>query len=653
MGAGIESVETFDFSIIENLKEIKRRGSSKKHYLDIVLAFDIETTLIEDVRQSVMYIWQMQLGPDHTVIGRTWDEFRMMVLKLNEAASAMLICYVHNLSYEFQFIKSIIDIDDVFAMDRRKVLYCRSGNIEFRCSYLLSNMTLEKFCISAGSDFRKQSGFDYAKKRFPWTELNSDELNYCIYDVKALESAIRNKMQKDGDTLLTIPLTSTGYVRRIFRDLMRPYDRMVKYELPDLEVFQGLRKAFRGGNTHANRYYSGSIVEDVWTYDISSSYPAVLLTERYPGRFEKGDPAKLSRYIKDGWAVLIHMNLYDVKLSDDAWGCPYLSKHKCDRVFRAEIDNGRVLKAETCTGVWMTEIDLEILCSEYDFKFEIVDLYISRKKMLPAPFRAELIRLYQQKTKLKGVDAYLYGKIKNQFNSAYGMSVQNPCRPDFIFTEDREIIEDESVSLADLIQRYHERGWLPYQIGVWCTAYARQKLEAGIKAIDPDRFIYADTDSVKCIGNADQIFDSLNRKFRNQKLKAKDKDGKWHYIGIYESEGKADRFITMGAKKYAYEDERGLHVTISGVNKKAGAEELKSLDNFKKGFVFREAGGMEALYNDQPAPDHIEIEGHELKITSNVALMPSTYTLGVSPDYSMLLNFLCNTDIRFSLHYER
>ena len=109
----------------------------------------------------------------------------------------------------------------------------------------------------------------------------------------------------------------------------------------------------------------------------------------------------------------------------------------------------------------------------------------------------------------------------------------------------------------------------------------------------------------------------------------------------------------MGAKKYAYEDERGLHVTISGVNKKAGAEELKSLDNFKKGFIFRKAGGMEALYNDHPAPDHIEIEGHDLKITSNVALLPSTYTLGVSPDYSMLLNFLRNTDIRFSLHYER
>ena len=50
-------------------------GGKKRHYIGITTAFDIETTLIDSVQQSVMYIWQWQFGEDYTVIGRTWDEF--------------------------------------------------------------------------------------------------------------------------------------------------------------------------------------------------------------------------------------------------------------------------------------------------------------------------------------------------------------------------------------------------------------------------------------------------------------------------------------------------------------------------------------------------------------------------------------------------
>ena len=50
-------------------------GGKKRHYVGITTAFDIETTLIDDIQQSVMYIWQWQFGEDYTVIGRTWDEF--------------------------------------------------------------------------------------------------------------------------------------------------------------------------------------------------------------------------------------------------------------------------------------------------------------------------------------------------------------------------------------------------------------------------------------------------------------------------------------------------------------------------------------------------------------------------------------------------
>ena len=109
----------------------------------------------------------------------------------------------------------------------------------------------------------------------------------------------------------------------------------------------------------------------------------------------------------------------------------------------------------------------------------------------------------------------------------------------------------------------------------------------------------------------------------------------------------------MGAKKYCYVDMDGqLHTTISGVNKRLAPAELKDIRNFKEGFVFRTAGGTESIFNDNPDMT-IRIQGHDLKITSNVMIKESTYTLSLTLEYKRLLAFLANTDIRYSLHYER
>ena len=139
-----------------------------------------------------------------------------------------------------------------------------------------------------------------------------------------------------------------------------------------------------------------------------------------------------------------------------------------------------------------------------------------------------------------------------------------------------------------------------------------------------------------------------------EELSALDIKGKRHYIGIYEYEDRYKRFATLGAKKYVYEDSKGeLHVTISGVNKKEGAKELKKIENFKEGFIFEKAGGSMALYNDYPEVKEVEIEGHNIEVISNIALYPSSYTLGTTEEYKRLLRLLMSSDIRYSLHYER
>ena len=114
-------------------------------------------------------------------------------------------------------------------------------------------------------------------------------------------------------------------------------------------------------------------------------------------------------------------------------------------------------------------------------------------------------------------------------------------------------------------------------------------------------------------------------------------------MGVFENEKKSEaiEFKTMGAKKYAYRTLDGkLHITIAGVNKKLGAEELEKaggITAFKEGFIFTTAGGLEAIYNDDPEIGSYTVDGHELTITSNVTLRPSTYTLGITGEYEKLL----------------
>ena len=474
-------IKTWDAYNMRNVKRIpylsKKGGRhrNKVYYIDTVAAFDIETTNIDKYKQAVMYIWQMQIN-NTTIIGRTWDDFRSFYKKLNDAIKedCMMVVYIHNASFEYQFLKSIIPIDSVFAMDARKILKFTSGKLEFRCSYLQSNMSLDAFLKQMGVPDQKVKGFNYKKKRYPWTKLTKDELHYCVNDVKGLRQAMIKRMQSQGDNLYTVPLTSTGYSRRLAKRALSGYQKYIHFMLPDQEVMMALRDCFRGGDTHAHRNNSNMLLEaekvgGLYSMDISSSYPAVMLSEKFPKDFQRGDIRYLDRYLKNDYAMLMYIDFFDIKLSDPDFGDPYLSKAKCMQIDNGKYDNGRVLEADalrTC----INEIDLRIIMMEYSFEsFQISDLWIANKAYLPYKLRNLLKETYQQKTLLKGEkDQELqYNHIKSLFNAYYGMMVQNPIKPNYILGPDNSLVVDPDETVDELIETYRRKGWLPYQWGVW------------------------------------------------------------------------------------------------------------------------------------------------------------------------------------------
>ena len=561
--------------------------------------------------------------------------------------------------------------DDVFAVASRKVVKADMwGCFEFRCSYKLTNMSLKQFTSKMMVKHQKLSGeeFDYGVKRYPWTELTDEELEYCINDVLGLVEAVNALMARDGDTLQTIPLTSTGYVRRNAKRALKDgsvHHNFVYSILPDIETYRALREAFRGGNTHANRYYAGDIVENVHSADRSSSYPAVMCNCEFPmSAFtpilpKDLNPDYISRCITIRHkALLLRIGVKNLRLRDPFWGCPYLSKDKCRNIHKAvdTEDNGRILEAEYLETT-ITDIDLKIIMEEY--KGEIIFLqgwYASYKK-LPQALVNEVIKYYKDKTELKGVagQEIFYDKAKALLNSLYGMMAQDPVKHNLIFKQVGDWEEDSSLTDEEILGKSNQRAFLAYQWGVWVTAHSRDALERGIRLVHDTEgadFVYCDTDSVKYTGsvdwtgyNADRVAECLE-----SGSYATDPSGVTHYMGVFETEDLKDTgyayryFKTLGAKKYAYveRDGEGVHCTIAGVNKKKGGKELDKhggLSAFAEGFVFREAGGTQAVYNDTPQMDHVDIEGRSLPVTANVAILPSEYTLGITGEYERIIKY--------------
>ena len=688
---------------IAKRKKGNNGGKSKKNYIDIVSAFDIETTRISSTTKqdrdnwvknhrsqdppadyTVMYIWQWCfMLPDYSYIcvyGREWPDFIMFYRRLTkyQDANTYLVVYVHNLAYEFQFLRGIMPFssDDVFNTENRQPLKACSNGLEFRCSFKLSNMSLRKFAESEHCTHLKTE-LEYRDKRYSYTVLTPDELRYCLNDVICLCEAIINKMKQDGDTLYSIPLTSTGYVRREVKKAVHEHPQVLKdirAMFPDLEIYQMLKDAFRGGNTHANRYYSDKLLRAdqyglIHSRDRSSSYPAVICNNLYPmSEFQPiGDLTiqNVNHHIYDlGRAVLMTVAVWHIHLSDITWGCPYISVSKCHNLQGGNFDNGRVLEADYLE-MTITDVDYKIIQDEYEGDFTILKAYSAKYDRLPQCIINKVIEYYRGKTELKGVEGmeYFYMKSKNLLNSIYGMMVQDPCKDLILFVNgdmrhEESDYQPEGMDKSEILQKAAKKAFLNYAWGIWVTSWARYELERGIEIVSktgidgkPCEFLYCDTDSMKFIGNPD--FSVYN----NEKIEESKKSGSYatdpaghiHYMGVFESENDMLEFKTMGAKKYAYTDNTGLHITVAGVGKKAGCKELEEaaaldgvqpIEEFNEGFIFDKAGGLEAVYNDIPLGDYVETKdsnGKPVLVISNVCLRETTYTLGITSEYRDLI----------------
>lgn len=103
-----------------------------------------------------------------------------------------------------------------------------------------------------------------------------------------------------------------------------------------------------------------------------------------------------------------------------------------------------------------------------------------------------------------------------------------------------------------------------------------------------------------------------------------------------------DKFVTQGAKKYAYELDNKISITVAGVPKK-GANALHNLKDFKDDFIFdyKDTGKQLIVYVDNEEEFNLtDYNGVEYKVTdkSGVCFIPTTYVLGKALDYANLIS---------------
>lgn len=692
---------------IENLNYDIVRDNKKVNYINMEAGFDIETTsyIQDETKTAFMYIWQFGIGYGNPIYyGRTWEEFQQLCLTLVERfqlnINRRLVIYVHNLGYEFQFMRKMFDWYDVFAVSERKPIKAVTiEGIEFRDSYILSGYSLANTAKNlATHKVKKMTGdLDYSLIRTYKTPLTTEEMGYCENDIQIILAYINEQIAYCGG-IHKIPMTNTGRVRNYVRNncyYRNPdgtkggkgqyykYRRIMESLTIDPATYLQLKVAFMGGFTHANANYSGQTLNDVSSIDFTSSYPAVMVSEKFP----------MSKFIPEKLTDLKHFEtlrktkalIFDIQFTNIRPRITqenYISESKCRNLKKAVINNGRISSAENLETT-LTEIDMTIMEQAYTWdSFKIRNLKSAVLDYLPKPIIQSILNLYQDKTTLKDVQGseIEYMLSKGMLNSIYGMSVTDIVKDQAIYTgTDWDV---EKVDVEGEVAKYNEsrNRFLYYPWGLWVTAYARRNLWTGIVAVGDD-YVYSDTDSLKILNYPkheryikwfdNQIIKKMEAmcdhyKLDKSLLNPKTKDGVEKMLGIWDFEGTYSHFKTLGAKRYLTLENGKLALTVAGLSKQnginymlsqAGNDPIKVFDIFTDSLYIPEesTGKMTHTYIDHSdeflITDYLGVKTY-VKAPSGVHLESASFTLSIALEYKKFLTNLAKGYIFKGVKYE-
>ena len=655
------------------LKQFKRDFRFKpnltdKKYFQNIIVLDTETTTAETeiLTQKIAFSYKHMFIIDGTYYSFDTQSALIGVLKHiceYQLENRMYKIFVHNLGYDYIFFKNFLTAHGfknitVFARKTNDFVKINvDDKIEFCDTLALKNCSLDVWAEEL--NLSKKTGYlDYNKVRTYSTELSEREQEYNYTDVYIMFVGISVLLEK-YKLMKNIPITSTGVVRQALRDYLqsiiisnkngRPFTAfhkmrgIYKNSRPDAELLLSLKIAYCGGITHAGLMYQGVTLDNVGSFDITSSYPYQLVSHKYPHKFTRIS-IYTTEYVTalieniDRAAVLFKCTLNNLRPKKHLKPISIISSNNViDVVGLKGNNNGKIIFADSVT-LMMTNVDYHNIKRFYDFDMEIDMNYVwvsvgNEYDYICKYFVDFILKSYGDKTKLKGVSnddepnaEQRYLMAKQCVNGLYGMCVQFPLNdiieydvtacderafktrpvsdklPDEIRKMKRKQLfellsnDDALTALNDILDEIAQpkhRQILLYQHGVWCTAYARYQLCTMISKLH-NNFVYCDTDSIKFI-YTDKIYNMFETENKNiiEKLKLiaykteikfddfapYDKKHKQHIIGLWDFEGISDKFKTLGAKRYLQFKHGELKATVAGCNPDNLADYMTAVDS--------------------------------------------------------------------------
>lgn len=650
------------------------RDENRTEYSTQGFSFDIETTSTIINGEKKAWCYHFQFGFENSCYyGRNLKDFKDILDDISiYLGDRHIICWVHNLSYEFGFLTEYLHFDNIFATAPNHPIKCSYKNIEFRCSYAFSNMSLALLSNTYTITKKGVGDLDYGIIRYPNTPLNVKEKMYCFRDVKILTEYWYMHilpMYIIGKKRKWLPLTNTAKVRHDMQSRIsswKEYKAIYSSVYPTEKMYNILRKCFYGGIVRANANYFSKLLDGIASRDRTSSYPAVQLDYLYPmGRFIKIKISDYNDYSDDEYCKLLNVTFFNLTTDAPVSIMPF-GKAKCSS--DVLLDNGRINRASVVT-LWCTSVDFDLWKKFYKGSVKINECYVSKKGRL-CRFQIEsLLEYFVGKSELKHVPGMeeVYLKLKNMLNSNYGCCVQKHNDESLIYNYSTGAWDKEPIEYSEQNSEF-----LLYQVGVFITTYARYELLRAVYAIWQDdvfnnrkesAIVYMDTDSCKYRyrgGVYEYIFDKLDRDIITKTVEACD-----HYgiectdtiktLGTWELETYDKKtgshtyksFITLGSKRYLHD---GVP-TVSGLPKNGfynycKNHNLKPEEAFRCGTYFSEYDINKVAMTYMCAEDQCVVtnDGESFLTPKHfVHAQQVGFKLDISKDYRSFINDIIST----------
>lgn len=652
-----------------NLYTIKQ-GKYSNNYWNLKCGFDIETTTYID--RAYMYIWQIGIN-NKAFYGNTWEEFNDCLNIINcyidylnrqkakekhkKEFKAQAICFIHNIAFEWQFVRKEIPVTDVFLKSLREPLYFESDNIKFLDSFQITHMSLAKLAKRYCTTQKMVGDIDYTilRNATDGKNLTDKEKKYCENDVLILCEFAEyyfNKYISNNELIYT----ETSIVRHSLKKAFKEQNQITKQDIFEMypkafnEYLMYMEYLFAGGWVKSSVDAFGKILSNIKCKDITSSYPAQIAHRYYPvSKFKaiKINSKQMFNNMLNRYCCILDVTLFNVKKTT-IHSIISTSKIVNNDTGRILVDNGRIAEVEK-VRLLMTELDWDIFNKFYEYdKFKIVinSFKIAVRSKLPSYVVSTMLDAYERKEELKlqGKD---YFNEKCFVNMFYGCFVTKIHKFNYVF-KDGSITKE----LNDYYRQIRSSVLSPFW-GIWCTSWARFQELSAVYA-NADCVVYGDTDSVKGHNMPDDYFNNYNTEQIEKNKKLCEKYNKnfdlIKELGCWDSEPTYKLFKTIGCKRYiGFDENNKLSVTIAGVpkgtlekivgikpnnEKKYYADSQKALevmDLLKDGQSFSNCK-TGATYNDN---EHSDIINGELMVSkSSVAINNIDFTIKVSKEYN-------------------